>query len=359
MRRADAGALLAVQPGGEVRRPDRLRARAWRRLPRHRPLCPARRERGRVELHKGADPRATRAISSTARRATSSISCASRSATCPRARCGGSPPELGLEVAAKPDSQDICFVPDGDYAGLVKRCGPKPRRRARSSTSTAGCSGEHRGVVHFTIGQRRGIEIGGQKPSRSTSSASSPRSGGSSSARAARWRSRRCASRTGTGSARTSARSASRCARWRRRCRRATASGSLRRARIWRRAGPGGGVLRRRRGCSAAAGSPRLSRGPFWRNKDAGAWMIPKGMVEPGEAPAEAALREFEEETGTKLTSCRSRSRRCGRPAARSSRPSRRGRSRPAPIKSNEFEVEWPPRSGRASASPKSPRRAG
>src|SRR6476661_8524927 len=42
--------------------------------------------------------------------------------------------------------------------------------------------------------------------------------------------------------------------------------------------------------------------GPFWRNKDAGAWMIPKGMVEPGEVPAEAALREFEEETGSPLT---------------------------------------------------------
>src|SRR5690348_18345724 len=43
--------------------------------------------------------------------------------------------------------------------------------------------------------------------------------------------------------------------------------------------------------------------GPFWRNKDAGAWMIPKGAVEAGEASAEAALREFEEETGTKLSS--------------------------------------------------------
>ena len=42
--------------------------------------------------------------------------------------------------------------------------------------------------------------------------------------------------------------------------------------------------------------------GPFWRNKDVGAWMIPKGMVEPGEAPAEAALREFAEETGTVLS---------------------------------------------------------
>src|SRR4051795_8340174 len=42
--------------------------------------------------------------------------------------------------------------------------------------------------------------------------------------------------------------------------------------------------------------------GPFWRKRDVGAWMIPKGMVEPGETPAEAALREFAEETGTRLT---------------------------------------------------------
>ena len=41
--------------------------------------------------------------------------------------------------------------------------------------------------------------------------------------------------------------------------------------------------------------------GPFWRNKDAGAWMIPKGAFEPGEVPLDAALREFEEETGTRL----------------------------------------------------------
>ncbi len=41
--------------------------------------------------------------------------------------------------------------------------------------------------------------------------------------------------------------------------------------------------------------------GPFWRGKDAGAWMIPKGMVEPGETPEQAALREFEEEVGTRL----------------------------------------------------------
>ena len=41
--------------------------------------------------------------------------------------------------------------------------------------------------------------------------------------------------------------------------------------------------------------------GPYWRGKDAGAWMIPKGAVEAGEIPAEAALREFAEETGHEL----------------------------------------------------------
>jgi predicted NUDIX family NTP pyrophosphohydrolase len=42
--------------------------------------------------------------------------------------------------------------------------------------------------------------------------------------------------------------------------------------------------------------------GPFWRNRDEGAWMIPKGAIEPGETPVDAAIREFEEEVGTRLT---------------------------------------------------------
>jgi predicted NUDIX family NTP pyrophosphohydrolase len=88
--------------------------------------------------------------------------------------------------------------------------------------------------------------------------------------------------------------------------------------------------------------------GPFWKKKDVGAWMIPKGMVEAGEAPAEAALREFEEETGTKLNvvpSPLATVRQAG--GKRVEAFAVEGDLDAATIKSNEFELEWPPRSGR------------
>jgi predicted NUDIX family NTP pyrophosphohydrolase len=88
--------------------------------------------------------------------------------------------------------------------------------------------------------------------------------------------------------------------------------------------------------------------GPFWRNKDAGAWMIPKGGVEPGEAPAEAALREFEEETGLRLTVVPfplAKIRQAGGKWVEAF--AAEGDLDPAQVRSNEFEVEWPPRSGR------------
>ena len=88
--------------------------------------------------------------------------------------------------------------------------------------------------------------------------------------------------------------------------------------------------------------------GPFWRNKDAGAWMIPKGLVEPGEAPAEAALREFEEETGTPLNAIPFRLatvRQAGGKVVEAFAVE--GDLDLASIRSNEFELEWPPRSGR------------
>ena len=88
--------------------------------------------------------------------------------------------------------------------------------------------------------------------------------------------------------------------------------------------------------------------GPFWRNKNAGAWMIPKGMVEPGETPAEAALREFEEETGTRLAAVPfplATVRQAGGTMVEAFAPE--GNLDPDRITSVEFEVEWPPRSGR------------
>ncbi|MBA4353983.1 MAG: tRNA 2-thiouridine(34) synthase MnmA, partial [Novosphingobium sp.] len=71
--------------------------------------------------------------------------------------------ELGLAVAAKPDSQDICFVPDGDYAKIVRAVRPEgdaPGEIVHAATGEV--LGTHRGIIHYTVGQRRGLEIGGQ-----------------------------------------------------------------------------------------------------------------------------------------------------------------------------------------------------
>jgi predicted NUDIX family NTP pyrophosphohydrolase len=88
--------------------------------------------------------------------------------------------------------------------------------------------------------------------------------------------------------------------------------------------------------------------GPYWRNKDAGAWMIPKGTLEPGEKPAEAALREFAEETGTRLTAVPfplATVRQAGGKIVQAFAVE--GDLDPALVHSNDFELEWPPRSGR------------
>ncbi len=69
----------------------------------------------------------------------------------------------GLRTAAKPDSQDICFVPDGDYARIVKAVRPEGVRPGAIVHAETGVElGRHQGVIHFTVGQRRGLEIGGQ-----------------------------------------------------------------------------------------------------------------------------------------------------------------------------------------------------
>jgi len=93
--------------------------------------------------------------------------------------------------------------------------------------------------------------------------------------------------------------------------------------------------------------------GPYWHNKDAGAWMIPKGKLEDAEQPAEAALREFAEETGTLLTSVPfplAVIRQSGGKIVEAFAVE--GDLDPAAVRSNEFEMEWPPRSGRTERFP-------
>jgi predicted NUDIX family NTP pyrophosphohydrolase len=93
--------------------------------------------------------------------------------------------------------------------------------------------------------------------------------------------------------------------------------------------------------------------GPYWRNRDKGAWMIPKGMIEPGEAPADAALREFEEETGTRITTmpfALATVRQAGGKMVEAF--AAEGDLDPDGITSIEFELEWPPRSGRTQRFP-------
>ena len=119
------------------------------------------------------------------------------------------------------------------------------------------------------------------------------------------------------------------------------------------------GLLLYRRGDSGLEVLLVHPGGPFWRAKDQGAWSLAKGEIDPGEEPAACALREFEEETGTRLEGV----------------PVPLGEVRQAggktvigfalegdldadAIRSITFELEWPPRSGRRQSYPEVDRAA-
>lgn len=70
--------------------------------------------------------------------------------------------ELSLIVADKPDSQDICFVPNGDYAAVVRKVRPEAAVPGEIVDLDGQVLGSHAGLIHYTVGQRRGLEIGGQ-----------------------------------------------------------------------------------------------------------------------------------------------------------------------------------------------------
>ncbi len=69
--------------------------------------------------------------------------------------------KYGLAVADKPDSQDICFVPNGNYASVIEKLRPGAAEPGEIVDTEGHVLGEHRGVIHYTIGQRRGLGIGG------------------------------------------------------------------------------------------------------------------------------------------------------------------------------------------------------
>jgi tRNA-specific 2-thiouridylase len=70
--------------------------------------------------------------------------------------------ELGLAVADKPDSQDICFVPNGDYAAVVRKVRPEAACPGDIVDTHGRVLGRHAGLIHFTVGQRRGLDLGGR-----------------------------------------------------------------------------------------------------------------------------------------------------------------------------------------------------
>jgi predicted NUDIX family NTP pyrophosphohydrolase len=99
--------------------------------------------------------------------------------------------------------------------------------------------------------------------------------------------------------------------------------------------------------------------GPFWAKKDAGAWSIPKGEIDPTEEPLAAARREFTEETGFAAEGA-------FQPLAPITQAGGKvvqawafeGDADPAALRSNAFSIEWPPRSGRQTSFPEVDRAA-
>ncbi|WP_085785920.1 tRNA 2-thiouridine(34) synthase MnmA [Ketogulonicigenium robustum] len=69
--------------------------------------------------------------------------------------------EFGLGVADKPDSQDICFVPDGNYAKVIEKLRPDAAQPGDIVDMNGTVLGQHPGVIHYTVGQRRGLGVGG------------------------------------------------------------------------------------------------------------------------------------------------------------------------------------------------------
>ena len=72
--------------------------------------------------------------------------------------------KLDLNVADKPDSQDICFVPNGDYSSVIKKYRPESFQKGKIIDLNGNQIGDHEGIINYTIGQRKGIKISDKEP---------------------------------------------------------------------------------------------------------------------------------------------------------------------------------------------------
>ena len=72
--------------------------------------------------------------------------------------------KLNLNVAEKPDSQDICFVPNGDYASVIQKFRPDSFKKGNIKNINGEVIGVHDGIINFTIGQRKGIKVSDKEP---------------------------------------------------------------------------------------------------------------------------------------------------------------------------------------------------
>ncbi len=117
---------------------------------------------GRAELHRAIDPARDQSYFLFATTAAQLDYLRFPLGGLPKAEVRALADRFGLGVAAKPDSQDICFVPGGDYAAVVRKLRPEADDAGEIVDLEGRVLGRHRGLIHFTVGQRRGIEIGGQ-----------------------------------------------------------------------------------------------------------------------------------------------------------------------------------------------------
>ena len=71
--------------------------------------------------------------------------------------------KYGLTIANKPDSQDICFVPNGSYSNVIEKLKPGASEPGEIVSESGVVLGNHSGIIHYTVGQRKGLRIGGEK----------------------------------------------------------------------------------------------------------------------------------------------------------------------------------------------------